>query len=157
MKLIPLIDDDNAYLEQFELTEEQLKFVKSPKTNVEVANEDNNRTPIFCLNEEGKPVVFFVLHEHSEYEHAFDVENSIYVRSFATDHRHLRKGYAKQALLALPEFIRHHFPHIKYITLLVDVPNTAAKEMYLKLGFIQGKEIKGERYPAYTMTKSITG
>lgn len=155
MKLIPLLDDNNAYLEQFELTEAQLKFVKSPKQNVEAAKVDNNRNPIFGLNENGEPMVFFVLHEHSEYEREFEVENSIYVRSFATDHRHLRKGYAKQALSALPEFIRHHFPHIEYITLLVDVPNTAAKEMYLKLGFEQGKRIDGERYPAYCMMRKI--
>lgn len=155
MKLIPLSDNNMVYLEQFELTEAQLKFVKSPKKNVEVAKADNNRTPIFGLNENDEPVVFFVLHEHSEYEHAFDVENSIYVRSFATDYRHLRKGYAKQALSAFSEFIRHHFPHIEYITLLVDIPNTAAKEMYLKLGFEQGKCIEGERYPAYCMMKKI--
>lgn len=29
-----------------------------------------------------------------------------------------------------------NFPYIKYITLLVDVPNIVAHDMYLKLGFV---------------------
>lgn len=155
MKLIRYTQNHEDLLEQFELTEEQLKFVKSPEVNISVAKEDANRSPIFGLNEEGIPVVFFVLHEHSEFEIKFEVDNSIYIRSFATDYRHLRNGYAKQALIALPEFIMSHFPHIKYITLLVDVPNTVAHDMYLKLGFEQGKQIEGERYPAYCMIKKI--
>lgn len=155
MKLIQYTHHNKDLLEQFELTDEQLRFVKSPEVNISVAKEDANRTPIFGLNEAGIPVVFFVLHEHSEFESKFEVDNSIYIRSFATDYRHLRNGYAKQALIALPEFIMSNFPHIKYITLLVDVPNTVAHDMYVKLGFKQGKKIKGERYPAYCMTKEI--
>ncbi|MCU7556922.1 GNAT family N-acetyltransferase [Macrococcus capreoli] len=142
-------------LTQFELTESQLKFVKSPDENIKIAKVDQNRTAIFGINEEGNPVVFFVLHEHSEFEHEFDVPNSIYVRSFSTDCRYLRKGYATQALTALPNFLKTYFPHIEYITLLVDVPNDSAREMYIKQGFIQGKRIEGERYPAYCMTKKI--
>ncbi|MCH4985869.1 GNAT family N-acetyltransferase [Macrococcoides goetzii] len=155
MKLIQYTHHNKDLLEQFELTDEQLRFVKSPEVNVSVAKKDSNRTPIFGLNDEGKAVVFFVLHEHSEFESQFKVDNSIYIRSFSTDHRHLRKGYAKQALIALPEFIMSHFPHIKYITLLVDVPNSVAHDMYLKLGFEQGNQIEGERYPAYCMIKKI--
>ncbi|QRN48785.1 GNAT family N-acetyltransferase [Macrococcoides bohemicum] len=85
-----------------------------------------------------------MLHEHSEFESKFEVDNSIYLRSFSTDNRHLRQGYAKQALFALPEFIMSNFPHIKYITLLVDVPNIVAHDMYLKLGFVQGNQVEGE-------------
>ncbi len=155
MKLIRSTHYHEDLLEQFELTEEQLKFVKSPEVNINVAKEDTNRTPIFGLNEEGIPVVFFVLHEHSEFESKFEVDNSIYLRSFSTDNRHLRQGYAKQALIALPEFIMSNFPHIKYITLLVDVPNIVAHDMYLKLGFVQGNQVEGERYPAYCMVKKI--
>lgn len=155
MKLIRSTHYHEDLLEQFELTEEQLKFVKSPEVNINVAKEDTNRTPIFGLNEEGIPVVFFVLHEHSEFESKFEVDNSIYLRSFSTDNRHLRQGYAKQALIALPEFIMSNFPHIKYITLLVDVPDIVAHDMYLKLGFVQGNQVEGERYPAYCMVKKI--
>lgn len=46
-----------------------------------------------------------------------------------------------------------NFPHIKYITLLVDVPNIVAHDMYLKLGFVQGNQVEGERYPAYCKVK----
>ncbi|WP_414051992.1 GNAT family N-acetyltransferase [Macrococcus animalis] len=155
MKLVKYTERQRDLLMQFELTEEQLKYVKSPKENINMAEVDNNRTPIFGLNDEGIPVIFFVLHKHSEYEHEFDFDNSIYVRSFATDHRYLRKGYAKSALLALPEFIQDYFSHVEYITLLVDVPNEAARAMYLKLEFKQGKCIEGERYLAYCMTKKI--
>lgn len=58
MKLIRYTQNYEDLLLQFELTEEQLKFVKSPEININVAKEDTNRTPIFGLNEEGIPVVF---------------------------------------------------------------------------------------------------
>lgn len=59
MKLIRSTHYHENLLEQFELTEEQLKFLKSPEININVAKEDTNRTPIFGLNEEGIPVVFW--------------------------------------------------------------------------------------------------
>ncbi|WP_414054404.1 GNAT family N-acetyltransferase [Macrococcus equi] len=156
MKLIPYTDNFQYDINQFELTEEQLKFVKSPKENLEVAKNDANRQPVFGINKEGIPVVFFVLHLHSEFEHEFGVKNSIYVRSFSTNNRYTKRGYAKQALQLMPAFIHQHYDNIDYITLLVDLPNEIAREMYIKQGFTQGQQINGERFPAYCMIKKIT-
>ncbi len=145
----PLID-------QFQLTKEQLAFVKSPQENIVDAQEDENRTPILVFNEQDEFVTFFVLHKHSEFEDCFEVDNSIYIRSFSTDRRFLRKGYAKATLLELPAFVTKEFPEIDYITLLVDVPNAHAKKMYEDCGFVAGKVVEGARYPAYTMIKKVS-
>lgn len=143
------------YIDQFQLSQEQLLFVKSPEENVEMAKKDLKRIPMLVFNDSDDCVVFFTLHEHSEFEHLFGLNNSIYIRSFSTDHRFLRNGYAKKTLLELPDFLIEYFPHIDYITLLVDEPNSMAKQMYLDCGFQDGKLVPGERYPAYTMIKRI--
>lgn len=142
-------------IEDFQVTREQLLFVRFPQDNIPLSEKVPSRKPILGFNNDGDCVVFFVLQEHSEFEKDFDLPNSIYVRSFVTDKRHLHRGYAKSALLALPQFLKKEFPHIDYITLLVDHPNTIAKEMYHKCGFTEGKLIDGERYPAYTMIKAV--
>lgn len=155
MRLVEYNSDLQSLIDGYLLSEEQLRFVKSPKENVESAKSDHNRMPVLALSDNGECLGFFVLHEHSEFEECFKLDKSIYVRSFSIDHRHLRQGYAREMLLAMPDFVKKHFPYIKYITLLVDQPNPLAKDMYLKAGFELGHLIQGVRYPAYTMIKMI--
>lgn len=147
--------DCQTLIDGYQLSEEQLRFVKSPQENVETAKSDTNRMPVLALADSGECLGFFVLHEHSEFEDCFKLEKSIYVRSFSIDQRHLRQGYAGEILLKMPEFVEKHYPHIEYITLLVDQPNPIARDMYLKAGFELGQLIQGVRYPAYTMVKKL--
>lgn len=147
--------DCQTLIDGYQLSEEQLRFVKSPQENVETAKSDTNRMPVLALADSGECLGFFVLHEHSEFEDCFKLEKSIYVRSFSIDQRHLRKGFASEILSKIPEFVKKHYPHVEYITLLVDQPNSTARDMYLKSGFELRQLIQGVRYPAYTMVKRI--
>ncbi|GGB07297.1 GNAT family N-acetyltransferase [Macrococcus hajekii] len=155
MKLVMYNETLQHQLDTFQLIDEQLKFVKSPQVNVEEAAALSSRQPVFGLNSEDEAVIFFVLDKDSEYQSFFEVDSSIYIRSFAAHPNHLRKGYAKQALQALPGFVADYYSSIQYITLIVDQPNPQAKVMYLNAGFELGKEVQGPRYPAYTMKKRI--
>ncbi|ULG74518.1 GNAT family N-acetyltransferase [Macrococcus brunensis] len=139
-------------LQSFQLTDEQLRFVKSPQLNVKEAEKMPSRKPVFGFDRENA-VVFFVLDTDSEYKEKFNVCHSIYIRSFAVAPDYARQGYATAALKALPDFVRTHYAEIEYITLIVDEPNPGAKELYLKEGFELGDAIQGPRYPGYTMKK----
>ncbi|TDM07938.1 GNAT family N-acetyltransferase [Macrococcus lamae] len=155
MKLVKYDETMIDQLNQYELTEAQLKFVKSPAVKMKEAETETSMQLVLGLNENEEAVVFFVLDTDSEFRQSFEVEPYIYVSSFSTDHRHLRKGYATAALQALPGFVNTYYPDVEWITLIVDEPNAKAKDMYIKQGFELGLPIHGPRHPGFIMKKQI--
>ncbi|UTH02542.1 GNAT family N-acetyltransferase [Macrococcoides canis] len=147
-------DSLHDYVEKYTLSKEQLKFVRSPGNNIEIAKYNKQRYPVLGFDNE-KCVSFFVLDMESEFKEQFEVIDAVYLRSFSTDYRYLRRGYARQMLTCAPKFIHEHFPDIKYIALLVDDPNIHAQTLYQKAGFTIGKQIKGERYDGHLMYYEI--
>jgi RimJ/RimL family protein N-acetyltransferase len=96
---------------------------------------DPSRYPIVILVE-GDPVGFFVLHEGEGISTFTDNPNAILVRAFSINHKHQGKGYAKMAMLGLPNFVKKNFTTIEEIVLAVNAKNIAARGMYLKAGYI---------------------
>src|SRR6476660_1543258 len=92
-------------IEQYQLTEEQLRFTGKPTDCIELSNEDVDRHSILAI-EDGKLVTFFVLHRNEGVKPYTDNKNSILIRSFSTDFRHQGNGYAKKALLLVPDFVK---------------------------------------------------
>ena len=136
--LQPLID-------QYQLSEEQLEFTGTPSECIELAKENRNRHCILAM-EEGELVTFFVLHEKDGPKSYSDNPAAILLRTFSTAFNHQGKGYAKQSLVLLPDFVRAHFPHGTEIVLGVNLRNTAAQTLYKKCGFIdEGRRMMGKR------------
>ncbi|MFJ7647268.1 GNAT family N-acetyltransferase [Lysinibacillus sp. NPDC097279] len=140
MQLYIFEDNFMHLIEQYQLTEEQLEFTGTPQECLELAKADANRHSILAIDE-GKLVVFFVLHRNEGVKPYSNNENAILIRAFSTDNRHQGKGYAKKALMLLPEFVKEHFSGINEIVLAVNVKNEAAQGLYKKCGYID----KGER------------
>ncbi|UED82405.1 GNAT family N-acetyltransferase [Lysinibacillus sp. CD3-6] len=140
MQLYIFEDNFMQLIEQYQLTEEQLKFTGTPQKCLELAKADANRHSILAIDE-GKLVVFFVLHRNEGVKPYSNNENAILIRAFSTDNRYQGKGYAKKALMLLPEFVKEHFSGINEIVLAVNVKNEAAQGLYKKCGYID----KGER------------
>ncbi|MCY1692057.1 hypothetical protein OVA29_16725 [Exiguobacterium sp. SL14] len=44
-------------------------------------------------------------------------EQSVLLRAFSIDARHQHQGYAKEAMMQLPEFVHHHFPKLQRLHL----------------------------------------
>lgn len=78
---------------------------------------------------------FFALHKNEGIKPYSDNENAILLRSLSTDTYCQGKGYAKQALMILPNFIKENFKDINEIVLTVNVKNKVAQELYKKIGF----------------------
>ncbi|MFT4412949.1 GNAT family N-acetyltransferase [Fredinandcohnia humi] len=120
---------------EYHLTDEQLRFTGTPKDCIELSNEDPDRSSILAVKQ-NQLVTFFVLHRNEGVKPYSDNAQSLLVRAFSTDSRHQGKGYAKQALSLLPDFVRKYFREINEIILAVNIANTVAQELYKKCGFI---------------------
>ncbi len=145
MQLMFYEDKAKNLVEQYTLTEEQLRYTKSPKESIALAKQDNSRHAILAMDG-NKLVTFFVLHEKEGVAPYSSNEQALLIRSFSTDFYEQGKGYAKTALQLLPDFVRKHFPSINELVLGVNVPNRVAQELYKRCGFVdEGRQAMGLR------------
>lgn len=129
----------------YQLSEEQLCFTKAPGECIALSKEDADQHSILAM-ENNQLVTFFVLHENEGVEPYSDHANAILLRAFSTDYNQQGKGYAKQVLLQLPDFVRAQFPHINEIVLAVNKRNIAAQSLYKNCGFVdEGVRRMGEK------------
>lgn len=135
MVLRSYVKTDLPMLQCYELHEEQKSFTKMPLESLEICNNDLLRHPV-VLEEDGEIVTFFVLHEKDGVAEYSVAEDAILLRSFSTNVKHQRKGYAKKALQMLPSYLHKHFPYITTIYLTVYLTNNSAKKLYEKIGFV---------------------
>lgn len=122
-------------IEQYQITEEQLRFTGKPINCIQLSQEDVDRYSILAM-EDKQLVTYFDLHKNEGAKPYSDNKNAILIRAFSTDNRHLGKGCAKRALGLLPEFVKQHFPEINEMVLGVNVGNETAQGLYKKCGFV---------------------
>ncbi|MGE7269956.1 GNAT family N-acetyltransferase [Brevibacillus panacihumi] len=129
---------DEAFTEallQFSLPEEQLSFTALPNKVLEETLRDPDRYPVVIVAE-GIPVGFFVLHVGEGIGEYTSNPRAILLRALSVTEEHQGKGYAKKAMLALPNFVAEHLPGKEEIILAVNERNLAAKQLYEKSGFV---------------------
>ncbi|USK99808.1 GNAT family N-acetyltransferase [Bacillus tropicus] len=135
MELFEYEERFKEQVENYKLSEEQLQFTGTPKKCIELSIADTDRHSIlFLVNDE--LVTFFVLHENEGVKPYSENPKAMLLRAFSTDYYYQEKGYAKQSLLFLPDFIRKKYPHINEIVLAVNIKNISAQSLYKKCGFI---------------------
>lgn len=120
---------------QFHLPEDQKKFTGMPGDVLETTLQDPERYPI-VITAEDKPVGFFVLHKGAGILPFTNNKNAILLRAFSIDLNAQGRGYGKKAMQLLPAFVKEKFPQINEIVLAVNMKNTAAQALYLKVGFV---------------------
>ncbi|MFF2017518.1 GNAT family N-acetyltransferase [Paenibacillus sp. NPDC058177] len=139
-------DQYKEALFRFYLPEEQEQFTGMPADTLEEAIVDENRTAVVILEGE-RPVGFFILHVGKGISNFYPNHSGVMLlRAFLVDYAHQGKGYAKSALLLLPNFIRLHFPSIRAIVLAVNERNLPADRLYTQAGFVDhGMRRTGEK------------
>lgn len=124
----------NEYLDvlnSFELPEEQVQFTALPNKILE-ATEGQHRIVILSENE---PVGFFILHSTERVKEYSDNSKAMLLTALSVNHAKQGKGYAKQGMLLLSDFVKSEFPNCDEIVLVVNHKNFPAQQLYLKVGF----------------------
>jgi RimJ/RimL family protein N-acetyltransferase len=145
MKLHFYNHEFDKHIENYTLTNEQLRFTGAPKDAIDLSNAEQNRYSILAVKNE-QLVTFFSLHRGEGVKPFSPNDNAILIRSFSTDFHQQGKGYGKNALMLTPEFVRSHFIGINEIVLAVNVKNEIAQALYKKCGYIdEGLRVMGMR------------
>lgn len=134
VQLSPYHPKHHQALEAFYLPKEQQRFTALPRDILEHTLQERNRKPILILTEE-TPVGFFVLGYGEMIKAYINNANAILLYALSINRLHQGNGYAKNALLVLPDYVMKHFPGIDEIILTVSEENIHAKRLYEKLGF----------------------
>lgn len=157
MKLVAYTSspDVDKQIENYYLPENQVIYCGFPKDAIEEAQKDPNRYPILMMDDE-QLITFLILHEKDGVKPYSDNPQAILLRGFSTNHAFQGKGYSKQTLHLLPEYIRKHFPTINEIVLAVNEANQPAIQLYLACGYLDTqKRIKREYGSLVIMSQII--
>lgn len=142
-------------IEQYELTEEQLRFTGAPIEGNKLVLEDSERYAVLAI-EGGNLVTYLNLHTNEGVKPFSINPNAILLRTFSTDFRYQGKGYAKQVLKLLPDFVKQHFKEINEIVLAVNLQNEAAQNLYKKCGYVdEGERRMGKKGELIIMSHSL--
>ena len=80
-------------------------------------------------------VGFFCLNNGMRVSEVTTNKKALLLTSFSINYKYQRRGYAKQALLTVPSFIKTHFDGINELVLAVNMRNIPAQTLYKKCGF----------------------
>ncbi|MBM7361851.1 HAD superfamily hydrolase (TIGR01549 family) [Priestia taiwanensis] len=119
---------------RFELPEEQAQFTGLPSDVLDEAITSGQH-PIVMVHED-TPVGFFVLKMGDNLQQLVNNERAMLIRALSVNTAHQGKGYAKVGMLALPAFVREHFPEVDELVLAVNMRNIAAQKLYEHVNFV---------------------
>lgn len=132
---------DESYQQEvldYQLTD--LSFTALPSECLKENQKRADYKPVLCIENE-RIVCFFVLDSGSDKFNYCDNPSALLLRAFSTDSREIRKGYAKQCLLLLPQFLQNECPECDEIILGVNEGNQVAMDLYKKVNFIETNKL----------------
>lgn len=151
MELMEYREEYKEAVTNYFLTDEMTYFTGTPQENIALSQKNPQHHPILAFSQQ-KLVTFFVLDAGPQKADYTDENDALLLRSFSTDARFLRRGYAKEALRLLSDFVKTHFPAMKQIVLAVNKKNSAAKKLYYSVGFVDsGEEKMGPKGPQHLL------
>lgn len=148
-------DTFKELVQQYQLTDEQLRFTGLPEQPIIISRTNLFIHPILGIDG-GLLTTFFVLDEKKDVALYTTNTKAILLRTFSTDHRYQGKGYAKKALQQLPHFVSENFPKANELILAVNQKNLPAQKLYERAGFqYSDKSVIGEAGPLYVMSLKL--
>ncbi|WP_040979566.1 GNAT family N-acetyltransferase [Oceanobacillus jeddahense] len=134
------------YLYQFKLSEEQHQFTALPQ---EVSELTEGQYGVMIMHYE-EPVGFFLLHQTERVKEYSDNPNAMLLTALSINEIHQRKGYAREGMILLTNFVKDVFPACDEIVLAVNHRNVPAQKLYSNAGFLDTEKRKegpkGEQY-----------
>ncbi len=128
-------------LTSFLLPKEQEQFTTHPAD--QLARLTGDQTPVVITTDQ-KAVGFFIMEQSERLKHYTENESAYLLASLSITKSHQGKGYARQAMELLPEWVGKEFPGCNEIVLSVNLKNDAAFRLYERTGFEDtGRRITG--------------
>lgn len=149
------VPKDLPMIEDFQLSDKDLKFVRTPKENITAALSDDERYPIVVLRNQ-QCVAFFTLHCGKGVEPFSDHSGAIFFRSFSVDRRFRNQGVGKLVMEKLPSFIAATFQDVNEIVLTVNTDNPHAMTLYRQQGYQYVGDSVFVGRPVHIMTRILT-
>ncbi|AJD89836.1 acetyltransferase [Jeotgalibacillus malaysiensis] len=119
-------------LTNFLLPKEQEQFTTHPAD--QLARLTGDQTPVVVTTDQ-KAVGFFIMEQSERLKHYTENESAYLLASLSITKSHQGKGYARQAMELLPEWVGKEFPGCNEIVLSVNLKNDAAFRLYERTGF----------------------
>jgi RimJ/RimL family protein N-acetyltransferase len=124
-----------AQLLNFQLPAEQAEFTGLPEQTLQDVCEDAGKRGV-VIAQGDRAVGFFVLHTGEGIADFFqDYSSAVLLRAFLMDYASQGQGFAKAAMVLLPDFVRSHYPEAQQIVLAVNERNLPAAQLYARAGF----------------------
>ncbi|MBU9719840.1 MULTISPECIES: GNAT family N-acetyltransferase [Bacillaceae] len=120
-----------ADLASFELPEEQNRYTSLPNKYTESIDGQHR----IVILSGGEPVGFFILHTSDRVKDYSDNSNAMLLTSLSINQAQQGKGYGKQAMFMLGDFIKREFTSCNEVVLAVNHKNLAAQQLYTRVGF----------------------
>ncbi|MBM7649120.1 RimJ/RimL family protein N-acetyltransferase [Bacillus ectoiniformans] len=120
-----------SVLNNFMLPEEQIQFTALPNDVLDVS-EGQYRIVILSNDE---PVGFFLLHSTERVKEYSNNPKAMLLTALSVNHAKQGKGYAKQGMLLLSDFVKTEFPACDEVVLVVNHKNIPAQQLYLSADF----------------------
>jgi RimJ/RimL family protein N-acetyltransferase len=142
-------------LMSFKLEEEQEQFTRLPIDSLPTVKDDLDCYPIVILSND-LSVGYFVLQVGEAVKEYTENDRAIILRSYSINSEQQGKGYGKQSLSLLDQFVPEFLPNYTEIVLAVNDRNHVATSLYLKSGFIDnGIKREGRKGPQKILFKQI--
>lgn len=138
MTVVPVSPALRAAVLALAPTAEQEPWSGAAVQTLPAAEADPRRHPFVILDEQRKPVGFFVLDETPS---PADPSADLVLRAFFVDRAHQRRGVGGRALAALPGLVNRELPDARTVVLTVNVRNQVAHQLYLRHGFTETGEL----------------
>ncbi len=133
MTIIEYSQRFNKQIRDYEL--QDATFTGLPENAIRLSKTNMDYHPCLAVISEDVVPTFFVLAYGKDKFRYTNNPQSMLLRSFSTDDRYVRKGYALKALTLLPEYARNKFPNVIEIVLGVNRRNVHAQKLYENAGF----------------------
>ncbi|WP_341201452.1 GNAT family protein [Planomicrobium okeanokoites] len=119
-------------LTEFELPTEKAQYTALPTVMLEKLTD--NQYPIVILSK-NEPVGFFLLQSTDSVKEFTDNPRAFLLTALSIDNSKQGKGFAKEAMKIMKQFVNQEFPEYNEIILAVNHKNIPAQNLYKRVGF----------------------
>jgi RimJ/RimL family protein N-acetyltransferase len=135
MRLTEVTDELRERVLELAPRRDQQPYSGRARDTIGLVRDTTVRRAVTGLDDDGVPVGFLIL-DTGPSMIAVHRPGTVGVRGFYVDAAAQGRGHGTAMLLALPDYVREHYPQAQRIALTVNTQNAPARRAYLRAGFV---------------------